>query len=280
MVTTRARSGQSAKRVGRVRGDERYGLLSMRPLHILAFLLPLIVLYELGSFLYLADQDSGVVETIGAVKIISGFFSAFGVASLYLPGILLAVVLLAWHVILGDRWRVRPSVLVIMLGESVAWMAPLLVLGLVMYSGQTVRPVVGDTGVLGAGLAGGLGSGAASLAWQARLTLAIGAGIYEELLFRLILVSALHLLFVDLMRVKQGAGTGIAAVLSAVLFAAYHDTPFPPGDGRTIVFYSFCGLAGLYFAVLFLLRGFGIVVATHALYDVVAFVLIPSQQGA
>jgi len=41
----------------------------MRPLHVLLFLLPMVVLYEVGSIRYLSDPAHGVVEMIGAQRI-------------------------------------------------------------------------------------------------------------------------------------------------------------------------------------------------------------------
>jgi hypothetical protein len=42
-------------------------------------------------------------------------------------------------------------------------------------------------------------------------------------------------------------------------------------DWRLLAFYC---AAGLYFATLFVTRGFGIVVAVHALYDIVVLVVV------
>ena len=61
-------------------------------------------------------------------------------------------------------------------------------------------------------------------------------------------------------------GAGIAVVISAVAFAAYH----PPAGVAAAVFYL---LAGLYFGAIYAIRGFGIVVGVHAIYDVVVVVL-------
>lgn len=258
----RPRTGSAASR--------GYAWLSSRPLHVLAFLTPLILLYELGSILYLSDPGRGIIETIGARSILSSFFEAFGGATLYLPGVALVVVLLVWHVLEHDRWTVRPPVLLGMLAEAVLWTFPLLVLGLLLSHGQA-RAAPGAIGFLG-------GQGAdpiSQLPWQARLTLSLGAGLYEELLFRLILIAAAHFVLADLMRLKNGTAGVIAAIISATAFALYHDVT-PPGGGVDVRLFLFYSLAGLYFASVFVLRGFGIVVAVHALYDVVVLVVFGS----
>jgi len=229
----------------------------------LVFLLPLLLLYELGSILFLSDPGRGVVETIGARSILGGFFEAWGGASLHLPAVALTVVLLCWHVFERDPWRIRPRVLLAMLVESVLWTLPLLVFGLLLAMDRPppAAGVAPPTAALG------------GFSWQARLTLSAGAGIYEELLFRLILITAIHFVLVDLLRLSQGVGFVVAAVVSAVAFALYHNISHP-GGGANLALLAFYTAAGLYFATLFIFRGFGIVVAAHALYDVVVLVAI------
>ena len=88
------------------------------------------------------------------------------------------------------------------------------------------------------------------------MTLAVGAGLYEELLFRLVLIAGLHLLLVDVARMKNVPGSMVAAAMSAGAFAWYHDVPGLPMGLPLATFYV---LSGLYFAGLFIVRGFGIV---------------------
>ncbi len=229
-----------------------YARLATRPLHVLAFLLPLMLVYEIGSIMYLSDPGHGVMETIGARSILGGFFDLFGVASFHLPPIVLAAVLLVWHALEGDSWRVRPHVLLGMALESCVWMLPVLVFSHLM-------------GTRMAGMAPG--GTIAEHTWQAKLTLSIGAGIYEELLFRLILVTLIHMVIVDLMKLSHGVGYVVGAVVSALAFALYHDV----ARHDTVKFLFLAG-AGAYFAALYIMRGFGIVVAAHALYDVVVLI--------
>lgn len=244
--------------------ESGYFWFSTRPLHVLVFLVPLIVLYEVGSVMYLSDPAHGTMETIGARNILYRFFSAFGSATIYLPGVALVVVLAVWHLLERDRWRLYPKVLGGMALESVAWTLPLVVLGLLLSHSPaaSVHPALGLAQQTGPEVL-------AQFSKPARLTLSIGAGLYEELLFRLILIVALHFVLVDLARVKERAAAVVAGVVSAIAFTAYHDITLADGTihVRLAAFYL---VAGLYFAMLFITRGFGIVVAAHALYDVVA----------
>jgi membrane protease YdiL (CAAX protease family) len=100
----------------------------------------------------------------------------------------------------------------------------------------------------------------------------VGAGIYEEVLFRLLLYTGL----VAVLRLIGAPGLlamTAAALLSATLFAAaHHIGPYgePFEDGA----FLFRALAGIYFASLYQLRGFGIAVGAHACYDVLAGVAL------
>lgn len=248
-------------------GERRYAWLSQRPLHVLVFLLPLIIAYEVGSALWLYDAEQGVFETIRAHEQLMRVLGAFGSSAVFLPGILLVVVLLAWHLLSRDPWRVRPGVLGGMFVESALWAMPLLVLG------QMVHRISGEP--LSANIAAAVapnGQVAAEAPMLAKLTLAIGAGVYEELLFRLFGIAALHFVLVDLLRMKNRPGTVIAVLLSSVAFALYHDAAFLSGfGGLDLQRMVFLTIAGAYLGAIFVLRGFGIVVAAHAIYDLVVF---------
>lgn len=96
------------------------------------------------------------------------------------------------------------------------------------------------------------------------LALSIGAGLYEELLFRVVLVGGLYLLFKRFFR--DGAYL-TAALLGALLFSAVHYIG-PLGDTFTAASFVFRFLFGLALNAVFLWRGFGVAAWTHALYDV------------
>jgi membrane protease YdiL (CAAX protease family) len=100
------------------------------------------------------------------------------------------------------------------------------------------------------------------------IAISIGAGLYEELLFRMLLFFLVHTLVVDLLRFSSLIGTVLAIVLSAVLFALYHP-PVGPEATYTSARAFFYIAAGLFFGLVYAVRGFGIVVAVHAFYDLV-----------
>ena len=103
----------------------------------------------------------------------------------------------------------------------------------------------------------------------------IGAGIYEELVFRLFLICILMFLFQDVLGLHRKNAVIFSVLLSAALFSAHHHIVFLNGQFGQVAPFSwpqfiFRTSAGVYFAVLFAARGFGITAGTHAFYDIIA----------
>ena len=147
---------------------------------------------------------------------------------------------------------------------------PLLRVGpLVVLEGLVWGSLIGPLGLLFArqlfpGPAGG---------WEETFFRSVGAGLYEELVFRLFLLSLLYFLlalalaFHDVPRLFAGGG---AVVLSGVLFALAHHLGAggDPLSARVLVFRS---IMGVLLGLLFVFRGFGVVVYTHAWYDILFY---------
>jgi membrane protease YdiL (CAAX protease family) len=93
----------------------------------------------------------------------------------------------------------------------------------------------------------------------------VGAGVYEETIFRLILFTALCQVFGAVAPAKSGVL--LAAVSGAVLFAVAHHVG-PHGEAADGFNFVFRVVAGLVFTAVYALRGFGVAVGCHACYDV------------
>jgi membrane protease YdiL (CAAX protease family) len=230
------------------------------PLQSLYFLLPLLILYQLGTLFYSPSGDRLLAEQL----LFKAFFQVFGVASYYLPAVIVIVVLLSWHTVRRDPWRPEPTLHGMMWIESLILAAPLFIFVLVIFR-QPVTASMLD-------IAYPLVPDGRTHSWQEEIVFSIGAGIYEELLFRLIAIALLHMLLVDLLALPDAWGAAGAVLGSALAFALYHFPPFwnwqefrAAFQGGLFAFYLF---AGVYLAAVYVLRGFGIVAATHALYDI------------
>jgi hypothetical protein len=106
----------------------------------------------------------------------------------------------------------------------------------------------------------------------AQFMLSLGAGLYEELLFRVVLVGTLGALARRLLGFGPAAAGAVAVLGGALLFSLSHHVG-AYGDPFTMQAFTFRLVAGLFFSSVYVLRGFGIAAWTHALYDVGVLVL-------
>ena len=96
--------------------------------------------------------------------------------------------------------------------------------------------------------------------------MSLGAGVYEEMVFRLALFSFLSIALKDALRLHPFWVHLGVVVISAFAFSAYHYlSPLEHFQWRSFLFRT---IAGAYFGIVFLLRGFGITAASHASYDI------------
>ncbi len=105
------------------------------------------------------------------------------------------------------------------------------------------------------------------LTYLQKLALSLGAGLYEELFFRVFLVSFFIFIFNKLFKNKKWASVTAAVVLSAFLFSAIHYAG-SMGDFFTLNSFLFRFIFGMILNGIYVARGFGVAAWTHALYDV------------
>ena len=98
----------------------------------------------------------------------------------------------------------------------------------------------------------------------------VGAGVHEELVFRLGLFGGLFYVTTKYFSWQKYPAFLIAAVVSSLLFAlAHHIGPY--GEPMELFPLIFRFLAGVIFCIIFLLRGFATAVYTHAMYNFIVF---------
>jgi hypothetical protein len=237
---------------------------SRRPLTSLFLAAPLLAAYELG-LLCLNRND----VANGADALLRGLLDFLGFSIYFLlPGLTIAL-LLAWHHLLRQPWRVSHRVLTGMVVECAGLAVGLwLVWRLQIEFVQSISDNASTSLTL---------STADFQSLLGKIAGYCGAGIYEELLFRMILLSgAIGLLrWLHLSKPESVFG-GI--VLTSVIFSLAHyvGTWRLPFD---LVTFTFRCLAGAYFAIIFRYRGFGIAAGTHAGYDVLVGMLARTHLG-
>ena len=231
-----------------------YWQTSRAPRYSLLFALPLLLFYQVLAFL-LAHGTRSVRN--GADVILQSLFVA--VAGSWGPLVFMVCLIAVglWLVArdLRKSARLRVSVFCGMLAEAV-----LLALLFGFLVGGVTNGVLGGLQILARPAGGDLDR------WT-RLMLSLGAGIYEELLFRVLLVGALATAARALLGWRPVTAGVAATLLGAAIFSAFHYIG-PYGDRLQLYSFVFRMVAGLFFSGLYLARGFGITAWTHALYDV------------
>jgi hypothetical protein len=235
---------------------------SRRPLASLLFVLPLLAVYELGVAL---QGEQAILN--GADLWLRQLLETVGIGSAFALPALIVGILLAWHHTTAQPWRVRTSVLGGMMLECTVLAFALLC------SVQVQRWVFVELGlplafiganVVGANAVFAIAPGEAF----SRFVSYIGAGVYEETLFRLMLLP-LSTAILRAAGLKPRIAVVLAAVVTSLLFSAAHHVG-THGEPFDAFRFTFRFAAGMMFCLVFLFRGFGIAVGAHALYDVFA----------
>ncbi len=204
------------------------------------------------------------------------------------------MILIALQITSAKQWRFWIGDILPMTAECVLLAVPLIVLTLFLSSSvgpegniswfddSAIRaqagPLPSCSSVPGSSLSSmsaEAGDVEPALSLLANIITGIGAGIYEELVFRLILICLLMLLFQDVLRLTHKKSIVLSVLISAALFSAHHHIDLLSGqpnatDPFDLIKFAFRTIAGIYFAVLFAIRGFGITAGTHAFYNIIA----------
>ncbi|MFQ5495350.1 MAG: type II CAAX prenyl endopeptidase Rce1 family protein [Phycisphaerae bacterium] len=215
------------------------GLLA-RPLDALVFLLPLILFYEAVSIV------RGQHRVI-AYDLMQRFFELFGHVGIWAPGVAVVAILLATHVASRRSWSISWRRVGWMYLEAAVLSIPLLLLNWQISLSALSGPMAARID---------------------RIAMGVGAGIYEELVFRLILISLVVIVGVDILRRRRGPVAFVGIMLSSLAFAAHHYQPIG-ADAFELTSFVFRTVAGIYLAGVFWFRGYGPAAGCHAAYNVV-----------
>lgn len=243
-------------------GTSDYWSEARRPLSCLLFLIPWIATYEAGIML-LADSEPDRIRN-GADYWMRSLLSQVGLQQVLLLPLLVVGVLLTWHLVRRHPWKVRLETQLGMLAESFLLAVALIVIGQVhQLLFVNLQPLQDPPDARLLLLATGDFTRAVSF---------IGAGVYEEVMFRLLLVPAVFFLF-RILECPPKFAAAMSAITTAFLFALAHHVG-PAADAFNLFVFSFRVAAGTFFAAVFFLRGFGITVGCHAAYDLLVGVFL------
>jgi hypothetical protein len=216
----------------------------------------LVIGYE-AAVLVAGGADRGLLRS-GADSWMRRGLSSAGLADPWFLPLILVVILMGWQISRSHDWRFSPSILGGMIAESLVWAIALLGIGRLIdlgfsYLDQGATPLLSlDAEAARPNLTALIGY--------------VGAGVYEETLFRLMLVPVFYATL-RLLQMPQVLASSWAVTASALLFALAHHAGMP-GEPFTWYAFIFRWMAGVFFAWVFILRGFGIAVGTHTAYDI------------
>ncbi len=223
--------------------DRGYIRQARRPFNCFLFILVPLLLYQAFALRYgtrlLAPRDLGRL------------LAYFGATEKWLPPALIIAVLLIQHALHRYKWTVHPGVLLGMLAESFVWVLPMLALS--FFTRDTMSATTQH----------------ALSPFTQQVLQGLGAGIYEEFIFRLVLIGLILLVMVEVLEFRKDVSAVVAIIFQAVLFSLYHlshaqvtgQVPFPWSP------FVFRTLAGAYLGGLYVLRGYGVTVGTHAVWN-------------
>ncbi len=97
------------------------------------------------------------------------------------------------------------------------------------------------------------------------ILLGIAAGIYEEIVFRLILLGSILLIFRKVWLTRPFFHAVTASAISAAIFAIFHYPAFVAVTWDSFIFRL---VAGWLLGMIFVYRGLAVTVYTHAFYDI------------
>jgi membrane protease YdiL (CAAX protease family) len=255
-----------------------YWALSRTLTYSLTFAVPLLVVYE-ALVLRLHRYANEEIRNLGD-WIVRGLLGTVGIHGP--AGVTAALIIAALVLIVRERLRapvpIRPRVFGLMVVEcsilalgfgvvvrllTAGLLAPLN-LSAVFYSPTAVTPQISPIAV---------GAQLETLPRYYQLVLALGAGIYEELVFRALAIGVITGIILAVARLigarmPRELAVGTAVLTSALIFSLFHYVG-PFGDALQVWTFAYRFMAGLAFSAIYAYRGFGIVAWTHALYDVI-----------
>ncbi|MCF7807897.1 MAG: CPBP family intramembrane metalloprotease [Candidatus Marinimicrobia bacterium] len=220
-------------------------LKSSKSIHYsLVVILPLLFIYEIGVFILFRDSFYEMRNT-GEV-LLRSFFAGINLNNPFIiSGILLAIFIAV--MIRGYRIEKAPGLhanfIIYMLIESMVW-GSILFIGMSLFSDLPLQ-IMGIEDKL------------------ANLNLAVGAGIFEELIFRMVVISAVIVILERGLRQSEMVSGLVAILVSAFVFAAFHlfTEPF------TVPVFAQRVVGGVYLGVLYAYRGYGISAYTHIIFN-------------
>ena len=226
------------------------------PLYSFLFTVPLFLIYEIGIFL--TSSDDMFVLRNGADALMRQILATFGITGLYWVGLIFFIGFIIAFILQRKYWeetQIHSDYFLLMMVESVGWSVLIYFLMTNVY-----LLLMNPTG---------------SMLVQ-QVTLAVGAGIYEEFLFRVLLIAGISVILGFIFQWSDKTRNWAAMVIAAGIFSSFHFIG-EYGDFFSFNIFMVRFLAGIALGTLYFLRGFGITAWSHAVYDLIVLTRMTTQ---
>jgi membrane protease YdiL (CAAX protease family) len=194
----------------------------------------------------------------GADALMRQILATFGITGLYWVGVIFFIGFIIAFILQRKFWeetQIHSDYFLLMMVESVGWSVLIYFLMTNIY-----LLLMNPTG---------------SMLVQ-QVTLAVGAGIYEEFLFRVLLIAGISVILGFIFQWSDKTRNWAAMVIAAGIFSSFHFIG-EYGDFFSFNIFMVRFLAGIALGTLYFLRGFGITAWSHAVYDLIVLTRMTTQ---
>ncbi len=211
--------------------------------------LAMLALYEI---LIISTPSNGYIIRNGPDAWFRNIFSILGISSHQMSFVLITLSLISIIYFYDSKVAIKGKIFLAIIAESII---------LAMISGALINWVIAGLLMMSNSITGSV---------FGDLGLSIGAGLFEELFFRVFLTTLLIWLGRSIFKKKLFAIT-FAVITASFLFSLAHYVGSGSDNLETYSF-LFRFFAGIWFTSIYSTRGFAVVALTHAFYDI--FVLV------
>ncbi len=221
--------------------------------------MPLLIAYE--WLIIIANNHASISVRVGADVWIKRMLGSLGVRGHLILGALVATIgLIIFFRERKQNIELKGAYFIGILAESIVY-AIVVTMVITTMINRLFIPAIAPM----------LAAGQGGITTMTHLALSIGAGLYEELLFRVLIFGAIFLVL-DRLTAKRVPAICVATLISALLFSAAHHVG-SLGDDWTAPVFLYRFLYGIALQLLYLGRGFGVAAWTHALYDIMVVLI-------
>jgi membrane protease YdiL (CAAX protease family) len=236
--------------------NSNYLSVTNSPLYSFIFTIPLFLIYEIGVFTISVNDivilRNGADVLMRQVLGLFGIYGVYGFSASFMIGFMVAFLRQKKSL---ETTVIKGEYLIWMFFESICWGVLLFIL-----MGFTAPFLIANsTGTM-----------------LQQVVLSIGAGIYEEFVFRVIFIAGFGSILGFIFQWKKFAKITCGIILSAALFSLFHFMG-DYGEEPNFSVFMMRFIAGIFLGFIYVFRGFGPAAYAHTVYDLIILTIVTTQ---